>query len=189
MSSTMTNKKPRKSRTSELSSTGPKLSKKVLLTITSLSNYNSDKPLNQHMITLVQNMYKSRDITNFKTATKALDLLTSTNDFNKFNTTLTNITKLIDTRNNKTHIKRISKQNKKEVIVKEVVQQTEKVALKPHVKFVKNAKQKFPQNETIMPSYEIIINRNYTDFSKVWNECKRLLYRNSRAYMEKHQNQ
>jgi hypothetical protein len=48
------------------------------------------------MITLVQNMYKSRDITNFKTATTALDLLTSTNDFNNFKTPLTNITKLID---------------------------------------------------------------------------------------------
>jgi hypothetical protein len=113
MSSTITNKKPRKSSTSKLSSTGPKLSKKVLLNITSLSNYNSDKPLNQHMITLVQNMYKSRDITNFKTATTALDLLTSTNDFNKFKTTLANITKLIDKNTDKTNIKRIIKQDKK----------------------------------------------------------------------------
>jgi hypothetical protein len=38
-----------------------------------------------------------------------------------------------------------------------------------------------------MPSYEIIINRNHNEFSKVWNECKRPLYRNSRAYMEKQQ--
>jgi hypothetical protein len=109
----MTTKKPRKSRTSKLSSTGPKLSKNVLLTITSLSNYNSDKPLNQHMITLVQNMYKSRDITNFKTATTALDLLTSKNEFNKFKTTLANITTLIDKKPDKTTIKRIIKQDQK----------------------------------------------------------------------------
>jgi hypothetical protein len=38
-----------------------------------------------------------------------------------------------------------------------------------------------------MPSYEIIISHNYNDFSKVWNECKRLLYINSRVYMEKQQ--
>jgi hypothetical protein len=132
-------------------------------------------------------MYKSRDITNFKTATTALDLLTSNNDFNKFKTTLANITKLIDKKTDKPNIKRIIKQDKKEVIVKEVVQQTEKVALKPHVKFIKNAKHCFLKNETIMPSYEIIINRNYNDFSKVWNECKRLLYINSRVYMEKQQ--
>jgi hypothetical protein len=73
MSSTITSKQPRNSRTPKLSSTGPNLSKKVLLTITLLSNYNSDKPLKQHMITLVQNMYTIRAITNFKTAITALD--------------------------------------------------------------------------------------------------------------------
>jgi hypothetical protein len=56
-------------------------------------------------------MYKSRDITNFKTATTALDLLTSTNDFNKFKTTLTNITKLIYKKpETKTNIKNDIKQ-------------------------------------------------------------------------------
>ena len=38
-----------------------------------------------------------------------------------------------------------------------------------------------------MPSYEIIINRNYNEFSDVWNECKIPLYRHSRTYMEQHQ--
>ena len=36
-----------------------------------------------------------------------------------------------------------------------------------------------------MHSYEIIINRDYTDFYDVWNECKIPLYRHSRSYMEK----
>jgi hypothetical protein len=94
MSSTITNNKPLKLKVPKLSNTGPNLSKKVLLNITSLSNYNSDNPLNQHMITLIQNMYKSRDITNFETATKALDLLNSKNDFNKFQQVCTNIIKL-----------------------------------------------------------------------------------------------
>jgi hypothetical protein len=183
----MTTKKPRKSRTPKLSSTGPKLSKKVLLNITSLSIYNSDKPLNQHMITLVQHMYKTRDITNFKTATTALDLLTSKNDFNKFKTTLTKITKVIDKKPEKAHIKRSIKQDKTEVILSKLVQQTEKVAFKPQVTFINNAKQKFQKNDTIMPSYEIIIKRKYQEFYKVWNECITLLYRHARHYMEQQQ--
>jgi hypothetical protein len=46
------------------------------------------------MIKLVQDMYKIRDITNFKTAITALDLLTSKNDFDKFQQVFTNIIKL-----------------------------------------------------------------------------------------------
>ena len=42
-----------------------KLSKTTIKHITSLSLYNSKNTLNQHMINLVQRMYKSRDITNF----------------------------------------------------------------------------------------------------------------------------
>jgi hypothetical protein len=52
------------------------------------------------------------------------------------------------------------------------VQQTTTVVLKPHVKFVKHDKHKYKQNETIMPSYEIILNHNYVEFSDVCNECK-----------------
>jgi hypothetical protein len=143
MSSTMTNKKPRKSRTPKLLSTEPKLSKKVLSNITSLSNYNSNKPLNQHMITLVQNMYKNRDITNFKTAAMALDLLTSKDDFNKFKTLLTKIKNLTDKKTKTTNIERILEQDKINVILDTIVKQTEKVIFKPHVKFIKNAKQIF----------------------------------------------
>ena len=42
--------------------TGKVLSKKLLSNITSLSTYTSTNPLNQHMIKLIQTMYKSRDI-------------------------------------------------------------------------------------------------------------------------------
>jgi hypothetical protein len=38
-----------------------------------------------------------------------------------------------------------------------------------------------------MPSYAIIIKHRYTEFNDVWNECKKLLYINSRVYMEKQQ--
>jgi Zn-dependent M32 family carboxypeptidase len=49
-------------------------------------------------------MYKSRDITNFKTATKALDLLKSKNDFNKFQQVFTNIIKLTTNKIKQTNI-------------------------------------------------------------------------------------
>jgi hypothetical protein len=62
----MSSIKPRRPRIPKLSNTGPNLSKKVLLTITSLSTFNSDNPLNQPMLKLVQDMYNIRDITNFK---------------------------------------------------------------------------------------------------------------------------
>ena len=68
-----------------------KLSKTIIHNITPLSTYNSKNPLNQHMLKLVQHMYKARDITNFETTKTALDLLTSKNDINKFQTLFTKI--------------------------------------------------------------------------------------------------
>jgi hypothetical protein len=62
---------------------------------------------------------------------------------------------------------------------------TEKVVFKPLVKFKANNIEKYKKTNTIMPSYEIIIKRNYTEFDKVWDECKRLLYKHSRDCMEK----
>ena len=109
MSSTMTKHNPRKSRTPKLSNTGPNLSKKVLLNITSLSNYNSDNPLKQHMINQIQDTYKLGDITNFKTANTALTLLISDNDFNKCQTSFNNITKLKNTKHEESTINYIKK--------------------------------------------------------------------------------
>ena len=62
------------------------MSNTLVLNITELSLYNSDNPSTQHTIQLVQYMHTTRYITNFKTANTALDLLTSYNDFNKFQT-------------------------------------------------------------------------------------------------------
>ena len=53
------------------------------------------------MIKLVQDMFNIRDISHFKTADMALTLLTSYNDFNKFQTLFTNITKLADKKTKK----------------------------------------------------------------------------------------
>jgi hypothetical protein len=141
MSSTKTNKKPLKLKAPKLSNTGTNLSKKVLLNITSLSNYNSDNPLNQHMIKIIQDMYKSRDITNFKTATTALDLLTSKNDFNKFQQTFKTIITQTTNKNNTTIIKQDIETKKIDLKVSDVIQSIAKTILKPTVKFIKHAKQ------------------------------------------------
>jgi hypothetical protein len=113
MNSTTNIKKPRKSRTPKLLNTEPKLSKKVLSNITILSYYNSNKPLNQLMIKLVQDMYKSRDITNFKTADIALNLLTSGNDFNKFQPLFDKILKLQTKKTERKNIRKAIKEENK----------------------------------------------------------------------------
>ena len=77
ISSSITENKPRKPRTLKLANPGPNPSKKVLSTMISLSQYNSDNSLIQREINLVQSTYTSRVITNFKTATTNLDLSTS----------------------------------------------------------------------------------------------------------------
>jgi hypothetical protein len=73
----------------------------------------------------------------------ALDLLTSKDDFNKFKTLLTKIKNLTDKKTKTTNIERILEQDKINVILDTIVKQTEKVIFKPHVKFIKNAKQIF----------------------------------------------
>ena len=70
------------------------------------------------MIKLVQHMYKARDITNFKTAKTALDLLTSKNDINKFQTLLTKITQQTDKKTDKVKIKTEIKREKNKVLEK-----------------------------------------------------------------------
>jgi hypothetical protein len=62
------------------------------------------------------------------------------------------------------------------------------IKFKPDNKTNKTNKTSHILTETIMPSYEIIIKRDHQEFDKVWNECKRLLYRNARLYMENNRN-
>ena len=98
MSSTITRNNPRNSHTPKFSSTGPNLSKRVLLNITALC----DNPLKQHMINQVRDMYTRRDIPNFKTANMAIKLLTSDDDF-KFQTSFNQITTLKTTKQESNH--------------------------------------------------------------------------------------
>ena len=71
------------------------------------------------MIKVVQDMYKARDITNFKTADTALNLLTSGNDFNKFKTLYTKLTQLAIKKTETTKIKKEIKQTKTDTLLKQ----------------------------------------------------------------------
>ena len=126
MSSTLSNKKPRKPRTPKLLNSGPKLSKKVLSNIESLSIYNSFNPLNQQMIKIVQNMYKSRDITNIKTAKLAIESLTINENFDKFKSLFTKMTTTANKKTEKSIIKRDIKKEKKDELDKVKVAIAEK---------------------------------------------------------------
>ena len=57
------------------------------------------------MIKLVRDMYKTVDITKFKTATTALNLLTSLNVFNTFKALVTNIPQLTTNRTETASVK------------------------------------------------------------------------------------
>ena len=115
--SSSTNKTPKKQsavyiRNDKVFVAKTKLSKSIINNITSLSTYNSKNPLNQHMINLVQHMYTARDITTFKTAKTALDLLTSKNDISKFQTLFTKIAQLTTKKTDNVKIKTAIKQQK-----------------------------------------------------------------------------
>ena len=103
-----------------------KLNKTIINNITSLSTYNSKNPLNQHMINLVQHMYKARDITNFKTAKTALVLFTSSNDINKFQTLFTKKTQLTTKKTYKVKLKTNIKQQTNTAVNKEIINKVEK---------------------------------------------------------------
>ena len=124
-----------------------KLSKTVITNITLLSTYNSDKPSNQHMLKLCQFMYKTRDITNFKTAKPALHLLTSNNGINKFQTLYTTIKN--NTQKQKVKIKQHIKHQKDDSLENKHNTQHRKVVFKPDITIT--------NKESEMPTYEVIL--------------------------------
>ena len=84
------------------------LSKKVKQNIESLDAYNSTKALNNSLMNTVKTLYKSRDITNIRTAKSALDLLASNNksDLNKFSKNVTTIVNQTTKKDDKKQVKR-----------------------------------------------------------------------------------
>ena len=105
------------------------------------------------MINLVQNMYKPRDITNFKTAKTALDLLTSANDSNTCQTRFTTITQITT----KKQINNDTLNNRKFLLYKELLTKLSKVINQPDKK--KTTRSQYSE----MPSFEVIIKRRTTD--------------------------
>ena len=119
------------------------------------------------MINLVQRMYKARDITNYKTAKTALDLLTSKNDTNKFKTAFTTIIKLTTKKQIKLNLKQILN-NRNTALEKEIVNKVEQVVNKPDIQI--------KHEESEMPSYEMILKHEHVEFYNVCNERKQKHY-------------
>ena len=103
------------------------ISKKVKLNYDSLSTYNTDYPLNQSLISLVQSLYKSRDIRNIKTATTTLDILTQEKNINKFNTKFASITTMMS----KKSAKKVNKKDVKMEKISDVKKEVEEVVFTP----------------------------------------------------------
>ena len=76
-------------------------------------------------------MYKTRDITNFKTAKTALDLLTSNNDINKFQSRFTKITQLTTKNTDKVKIKTYTKNQTNTLLETEILTKVYKVINTP----------------------------------------------------------
>ncbi len=70
-----------------------------------LNAYSSTIALNETLMSTVKELYKTRDITNIKTATRAMDLVNS-NDLNKVKTKFANISKLVSNKSAKKTAKR-----------------------------------------------------------------------------------
>ena len=77
-------------------------------------------------------MYKARDITNFKTAKMALDLLTSNNDINKFQTRFTKTTQLTTNKTDTVKLTTDIKRQKHTAVEKDIINTIEKVMNKPN---------------------------------------------------------
>mgnify|MGYP000332252344 FL=1 len=70
-----------------------KPTKQFKANMAALDAYSSTIALNETLLSTVKELYKTRDITNIKTATRAMDLLKS-NDLNKFKKNFANNSQL-----------------------------------------------------------------------------------------------
>ncbi len=124
------------------------------------------------MVTLVQTLYKSRDIRNIKTATNALDILTKEKNIKKFQTKFKSITKLINKKSEKQATIKAIKHEK----VKDKIKEVEEVVYRPSVKI--------EHRESEAPFYELKFKRQICDFHEAWNAGVKLLTKVAAKHME-----
>ena len=131
--------------------------------IASLDAYSSSNALNNSLMNTVKKVYTSRDITNIKTATSALDLLNSNTktDFNKFSKKFTTIM-------NQTTTNTITKQIKlKAVALKEEAEEKQLIKVVEHKIYKPKVSIQFADTEA--PSFEIEFLKRYRVFEEAWD--------------------
>ena len=119
------------------------LNKKVKQNIASLDEYSSTKALNSSLMNTVKTLYKTRDITNIRTAKSALDLLASNNKsyLNKISKKLPTIMNQTTKKTTKQQVKRKAVALKEEEEEHKLIKVMERKIFKPKVN-IKMARQK-----------------------------------------------
>ncbi len=155
-----------------------KPTKQFKANMVALDAYSSTIALNETLMSTVKELYKTRDITNIKTATRAMDLLVS-NDLNKFKKSFANISKLAAKKSGKIQAKRETKlQAEKEEMDKVVrgVKRVERVATKP--------KTRTKDKGTEAPTYEVEFIKDYYVFGAAWEAGNKKLIKMIEEHMK-----
>ena len=137
-----------------------KPTKQFKANMVALDAYSSTIALNETLMSTVKELYKTRDITNIKTATRAMDLLKS-NELNKFKKSFANISKLATKKSGKTKAKRETKYQAENEIMDKEVRGVEREVFKP--------KLKTSNGETEAPTYEVEFLRDYRNIGEAWD--------------------
>jgi hypothetical protein len=143
-----------------------------------LNEYSSTNAKTQIFMTLIQQQYKSRDITNIKTAVSAMDSLKA-NDFDEFKRKYADMVLAVPIKNAK---KRARREKKETVIDDKVADIITKVDNKIHRPGIRTKNW-----ESEAPSTEIHFKRNYKDFNDAWKEGSKLLIKAVSAHLTKKQ--
>ncbi len=139
------------------------LSKKVKQNIASLDEYSSTNALRSSLMSTVKVLYKTRDITNIRTAKAALNLLDSNNksDLNKFSKKFSTIMTQTEKKTATKQVKRKAAAVKEEEEEQKLIKVIEKKIFKPKVSI--------KHGETEAPSFEIEFIKKYRIFDEAFD--------------------
>ncbi len=145
-----------------------KPTKKFKANMTTLDAYSSTIALNQTFMIHVEQMYKSRDITNVKTAIGGMELLKA-NKMKEFTTKYANITKLVSKKTKKQKVRKDARDAVEQEEMDKVVRGVENIAYKPNIKI--------SDKETEPPTYEVEFKRDYRNIMEAWEAAEMKLIR------------
>ncbi len=154
------------------------LSKKVKQNIASLDEYSSTNALRSSLMSTVKVLYKTRDITNIRTAKAALNLLDTNNksDLNKFSKKFSTIMTQTEKKTATKQVKRKAAAVKEEEEEQKLIKVIEKKIFKPKVSI--------KHGETEAPSFEIEFIKKYRIFDEAFDAGYKRLIRLTENHMK-----